>query len=283
VAVASRGRAILLGMQLALARKRPESLALLRTGSRAARTLAFGLETWSRLHIDGPNMLGDERARELAWVAENACALHGVRARVRGTVPNSPAVLVANHISYFDPLIIASSVPCTAVAKREVLSWPCIGELCRRLGVLFVQREDSLSGARVLREARRALDAGVSVLVFPEGTTTRGQAVLPFKRGIFGLAALASVPIVPVALQYRDAHAPWVGEELFLPHYMRALGKGYTQAQVDFLEPLACSPEQSATELAERARAAIAAALAGASRRRGPVSSSSDGRQLAVV
>ena len=249
-------------MQTALMRSFPDSLAFTRTGTRAARVGAFTLETWSRLMVDGPAMAIDERARELSWVAENMCALHGVRLSVQGRVPRSPALLVANHMSYFDPLIIASQLPCTAVAKSDVAAWPCIGELCRRLGVLYVERDNPLSGARVLRQALRALDAGVSVLVFPEGTTTTGADVLPFKRGSFGAAALAGVPIVPVAIGYQCADMAWVGDAMFLPHYVRTMAKPYTRVSVEFLEPLSYAKAQTVEGLAEQARRDIIAARA---------------------
>lgn len=245
-------------MQLALARTFPE-LGVTRTGSRAARIGAFAFETWSRLLVDGPPAEADECARELSWVAENMCALHGVRASVIGQAPKQPCLLVANHISYFDPMIISSLTPCSAVAKREVASWPCVGELMRRLGVLYVDRDDSASGARVLRQAMRCFERGVSVLVFPEGTTTRGREVLPFKRGSFGAAALAGVPIVPVALRYERANVAWVGDDLFLPHYVRTMSRPCTRVSVQFLPALdarRCSA-RAASELAEQARSAI--------------------------
>lgn len=256
-------------MQIGIIRALPAPLAVTRngarvvtrTGARAARVGAFAFEVWSRLLVDGLSMGPDERARELSWVAENMCALHGVRLSVRGPLPRSPSLLVANHVSYFDPLIIASLAPCTAIAKRQVAAWPCIGELSRRLGVLYVERECPANGARVLREAIRLLDAGVSVLVFPEGTTTRGDRVLPFKRGSFGAAAIAGVPIVPVALRYGCTHAPWVGNDTFLPHYMRAITKLYTRVSVEFLEPLAYAGARSVEELAGQAREAIARVL----------------------
>ncbi|MET0341160.1 MAG: lysophospholipid acyltransferase family protein [Polyangiales bacterium] len=251
-------------MPTAIMRSFPDSLAFARNGartsSRAARVGAFTLETWSRLLVDGPAMDSDERAHELAWVAENMCALHAVRPTVRGRVPSGPVLLVANHISYFDPLIIASLAPCTAIAKADVSAWPCIGELARRLGVMFVERESAVSGARVLREAMRRLEDGVSVLVFPEGTTTHGETVLPFKRGSFGAAALAGVPIVPVAIHYECADMAWVGNATFLPHYLRTITKAYTRVTVDFLDPL---PRTGSPELlAEQARRAIVDARA---------------------
>lgn len=249
-------------MLVAPTRALPPSLAVTRTGSRAAKVGAFALEVWSRLLLDGAAMAADERARELSWVAENMCAIHAVRPSIRGSLSQRPCLLVANHVSYFDPLVIASLTPCTAVAKQEVSVWPCVGDLCRRLGVLYVERECSLSGARVLRQALRSFESGVSVLVFPEGTTTHGDAVLPFKRGSFGAALRAGVPVVPIALRYERRDTAWVGEDTFFPHYMRTIAQPYTRVTVDVLSPLEQRPGDRASDLAARARHAIERALA---------------------
>jgi len=237
-----------------------EFSAVARTGNRAARVTAFLFETWSRLaarSVVSPR----EQAKEQSWICENACALHGVRPSVRGSVPSQPCVLVANHVSYFDPIVLSSIVPLSAVAKREVGQWPLIGEVARKLGTLYVTREDAHSGARCLREAQRALEAGVSVLVFPEGTTTHGDSVLPFKRGIFGVAARAKVPVVPVSLRYDRPSAAWVGDESFIPHYMRAMTHACTRVNVRFMEPLMVPTVDDAHDVGEVARRMIARGL----------------------
>jgi 1-acyl-sn-glycerol-3-phosphate acyltransferase len=243
--------------------KRPRSLGmpLVRTGSRAARLGAFALERWSRMRFEAAGASLNERAIELSWLAENLCALHGLRAQLRGTPPSGPSVLVANHLSYFDPVVLAAHTPLTAVAKLDVAGWPLVGDTCRRLGVTFVDRGDQMSGAYALRKALRALDQGVSVLVFPEGTTTRGDEVLPFRRGIFGIAALAGVPVVPVALRYDRPHVAWVGDDAFLPHYVRAMAEPCTRVMVEYLSPLTNERGESAEGMAEAARRAIARAL----------------------
>lgn len=238
----------------------PTPLALTRTGRRAVRVGAFAFDTWSRL-VARDAGTPETRAKELTWICENLCALHGIRPLVHGRVPAGPCILVANHVSYFDPLVLSSLVPLTAIAKREVSTWPVIGEIGRRLGVLYVERENPTSGARVLREAIAALEHGVSVLVFPEGTTSRGHAVLPFKRGIFGVAARLDVPVVPVALAYDVADAAWVDDETFFPHYMRSIKRPCTRVRARFLEPLWPSPHASAVAFAEAARRAIAQVL----------------------
>lgn len=237
------------------------------TSSRAARVGAFALESWSRLSLGRARSSSrHECAQELSWLAENLCALHGVRACVRGVLPSGPCVLVANHLSYFDPVVLAAQTPLVAIAKRDVADWPLVGKACQKLGVSFVTRGDAHSGARVLREALRALEDGVSMLVFPEGTTTRGEQVLPFKRGIFGVAQRAGVPIVPVALRYEREDAAWVGDETFLPHYVRTMAHVCTRVSVEYLAPLPRDRGQSANGLAELARRSIARALAPAQR-----------------
>jgi 1-acyl-sn-glycerol-3-phosphate acyltransferase len=99
------------------------------------------------------------------------------------------------------------------------------------------------------------------VLVFPEGTTTRGDEVLPFKRGIFGIALRAGVPVVPVALRYDRPDVAWVGDDAFLPHYVRAMAEPCTRVTVEYLSPLTTDRGFRAEGMAEAARRAIARAL----------------------
>jgi 1-acyl-sn-glycerol-3-phosphate acyltransferase len=161
-----------------------------------------------------------ERALALQEASVGVLARAGLAVEVRGEPPRGPAVLVSNHLSWFDPLVVATMVPLTAVAKDDVAAWPVIGARARGLGVVFVDRLDAHDGVRALLEARRSLEAGVSVLNFPEGTTTHGDMVLPFRRGIFGLARLAGVPVVPVRLEV-DRGLTWAGPDPLFPHLWR--------------------------------------------------------------
>jgi 1-acyl-sn-glycerol-3-phosphate acyltransferase len=140
---------------------------------------------------------------------------------VRGEIPDAPSLIAANHLSYLDPLAIGQLVPLTAVAKSELAQWPAIGETLEELGIIFVERGNAMSGAIALRKAMRTLHAGVSVLVFPEGTTTFGDDVLPFARGAFGIARRLGIPVVPVTLRYDRREVCWVGDASLLPHAAR--------------------------------------------------------------
>lgn len=196
-----------------------------------------------------------ERARLLHGIARDLCALHSLRVRVTGALPASPFVIVANHVSYLDPILLASLTPCTAIAKQEIGGWPIIGDRARDLGVMLVDRQRTASGARVLRCALRALRHGVPVLNFPEGSTTRGEKVLPFRKGIFGVAQIAGVPIVPAAITYDDPELCWAGDDTFLPHFLRFSSRREASARIAFGPPL--GDHGGAADLADRARAVI--------------------------
>jgi 1-acyl-sn-glycerol-3-phosphate acyltransferase len=176
---------------------------------------------------------------------------------VTGPIPAGPVVLVANHVSYLDPVVLVGLVPAVPISKREISHWPLIGGVARRHGVLFVDRSDAGSGARALRGARRALASGISVLNFPEGTTSGGEQVLPFRRGIFGLARHARVPVVPVSLRFDDPDLAWHGDALFLPHYAKLLARRDVTVRVRFGGPLTPERYGSAADLADEARAAV--------------------------
>jgi 1-acyl-sn-glycerol-3-phosphate acyltransferase len=204
------------------------------------------------LHDCAPTSL--RRQNYLAFLAENLCAMHGIEVRAGGDVPRSPAILVANHVSYLDPLAIMSVIPSVAIAKHEVASWPVLGELARGLDLLLVDRADPYSGARVLLRARTLLERGASILVFPEGTTTTGADVLPFKRGMFGLARALGVPVIPIALDYHEARVAWVGDSLFLPHYLEISGYPRVGARLEFGDPMYAEPSERAEQFAARVR-----------------------------
>lgn len=235
-----------------------------RTGRRLGRAGMFVAETVVQLGREAQSRAGapippDEigaKARRASWVAENLLALHGIEVRVEGEIPRGRCVLVANHISYLDPVAIVALAPNIAIAKSEVSDWPLLGDAMKELGVLFFERGNSFSGARVLRQATRCLHHNIPVLAFPEGTTTTGGDVLPFRRGVFGIARHTGAPIVPVTVSYDAIGAAWVGDESFVPHYLRTVSRAELEISVHF--GAAILPDGgSAEELAERARKAV--------------------------
>lgn len=237
---------------------------VLRTGTRIAILGVRGVVTasgWDGVRCAPSESYQVSQALRLSRLCKRICADHGVHTVVFGSIPRVTAVLVCNHISYLDPVIVVAVAPALPVAKGEVSRWPLIGQVGRRTGVLFVRRACPVSGAQVLRQARRALRAGTSVLNFPEGTTTAGDRLLPFKRGIFGLAGLAGVPVVPVSVRYESPDLAWVGNTYFLPHYIKTLSRRSWTAYLTFGEPMWAQPGETPEHLAQQGWEKIARTL----------------------
>jgi 1-acyl-sn-glycerol-3-phosphate acyltransferase len=167
----------------------------------------------------GPAEL-QRKALRLRELCRMVCEMHRIQIEVRGQVPESPAIVVANHLGYIDPVVLCSLLPLSPIAKSEISDWALVGVPLERLNVSFVRRGDAHSGARVLLRSLRNLRSGVSVLNFPEGTTSRG-GLLPFHLGAFWLSRRTGVPVVPISMDFENMGLCWVDQEAFLPHYAR--------------------------------------------------------------
>lgn len=200
-----------------------------------------------------------ERLRELCGLM---CAAHQIEVEVRGQLPDFPAIVVANHLGYIDPVVLCSLLPLSPIAKREIAEWALVGVPLERLNVSFVRRGHAHSGARVLLRALRNLDAGVGVLNFPEGTTSRGE-LLPFQLGAFWLSRRTGVPVVPIAVDFEDEGLCWVDREGFLPHYARVCWSGGPRrVRASVGQPLYPEDYRSDIDLSWAARESIAGARA---------------------
>jgi 1-acyl-sn-glycerol-3-phosphate acyltransferase len=187
--------------------------------------------------------------------------VHRIEVQASGPIPLGPALLASNHVSYLDPIVVGSLVPCVPISKLDVAAWPVVGAFAHELGVLFVARGDRHSGMRVMRGAARAFAERLPVLNFPEGTTTTGGSVLPFQEGLFGLACRAGVPVVPVSLAYDPPIAAWVGDDSFLPHYFRIAGEERVRARLRFGAAIPHARNAGAAELARAAQTCVSEML----------------------
>jgi lyso-ornithine lipid O-acyltransferase len=182
---------------------------------------------------------------------------HDLHAIVRGEVPRATALIIANHVSYLDPLAIIPMCPALPVAKGEVSAWPIVGPIGAALGTVFVKRDDPMSRARTLRRIHDLLANGTSVLNFAEGTTTKGNSVLPFWRGTFGIAQRLGIPVVPVAIRYRDPEMAWCDGATFLPHYMQLTGRKRVEVALNFGAPIHPRTGESPEAMAARVRGVV--------------------------
>jgi 1-acyl-sn-glycerol-3-phosphate acyltransferase len=194
--------------------------------------------------------------RRMARVAKSLTPLwqFEVRGRAPADIDRSAYVVVSNHESNADPFLL-SWLPWDMrwVAKEELFHLPFAGWALALAGDIPIRRGDSESVRSMLAECRRTLDAGLSVMMFPEGTRSRDATLLPFKDGAFELAIQAQVPVLPLAL---------TGTRSCLPKGSKWLGEA--SAVVVVLEPLSTVGMTIADvpRLRERSRDTIAAAVA---------------------
>ncbi|MBA3461701.1 MAG: 1-acyl-sn-glycerol-3-phosphate acyltransferase [Deltaproteobacteria bacterium] len=196
-------------------------------------------------------------AHRLAGALGTVARAHDLQVTIRGEVPRSVALIVSNHVSYLDPLVVLPICPALPVAKGEVASWPIVGPIGTALGTMFVRRDDPMSRARVLRRIHDLLACGVPVLNFAEGTTTRGTSVGPFWRGGFGVAQRLGVPVVPVVIRYRDPEMAWCDGATFFPHYLRTAGQRRIEVAVVFGSPMHARTGETPEAMAARTRGVI--------------------------
>jgi lyso-ornithine lipid O-acyltransferase len=209
------------------------------------------------LRQNGPAEV-QQKAVRLRELCRRVCDLHRIEVEVRGELHDTPAIFVANHLGYIDPIVLCSLLPLSPIAKSEICDWALVGVPLERLNVSFVRRGDAWSGARVLLRCLDTLRAGVSILNFPEGTTSRG-GLLPFHLGAFWLALRTGLPIVPVAMDFEDMGLCWVDREAFLPHYAKVWWmSGSRRVRVSIGTPLLPRDYKSVLDLSWAAQKSIA-------------------------
>ena len=189
----------------------------------------------------------------VSW-ARAVTVVLGMRVEREGEVPLEPVLLVSNHLSYVDIVLIASQFPCVFVSKAEVGSWPLVGRLAGWMQTLFVDRTLRRDVQRVAGEIRERLHRGQSVVFFPEGTSTEGVDVRAFHPALLEPAAREGWPVRHVALRYfTPPGAPpaseavcWWGDMSFAPHLWALLAVPSFVARMSFgPEPIRDSDRKS--------------------------------------
>jgi len=173
------------------------------------------------------------RVRFRRWILRSwgsvFLAVVGARVEVIGKPPEPPFVLVANHLGYLDIPLLASRAGGVFVAKREIAGWPLIGLLVRGVGTVFVDRGLRRDIPRALGKIEKVLDEGDGVILFPEGTSTPGDEVAPFRPSLLEAPARGGLAVSYAALSYRTAEGDpparevvcWWGGMTFLDHVWR--------------------------------------------------------------
>jgi lyso-ornithine lipid O-acyltransferase len=215
------------------------------------------------------------RGRERAFFAR-ITASFGITVDVQGDISARPGTLfVLNHISWADIPIMVATLDADFVAKADMLGWPVIGPLARRFDPVFVARTERHRSHHQVDAIRVRLLAGRSVILCPEGTTSDGETILPFRTSLFAAVDAASC-IQPLILSYlapdgralsatRQREVAWIDDDELLTGAAR-LAREHTLARLQFLPPLVANG-QDRKQLADTIRQQMLTAYAAAPKR----------------
>ena len=190
----------------------------------------------------------------------------GFQIRTHGEmVATAPVLFVCNHTSYSDISILGALLPASFVAKAEVASWPFFGGLAKLQRTVFVDRRPAK--ATVQRdEMVRRLEDGDNLILFPEGTSSDGNAVLPFKSALFSVAQVEPngepLLVQPVSIAYTRLdgmpvgralrpYFAWYGDMTLAPHFWEVAGLGHATVDVVFHPPVTIRNYETRKDLAE--------------------------------
>ena len=192
--------------------------------------------------------------------------------RLRRTKEN--ALIAANHVSYLDILVIASVIPAVFITSVELGGTLFLGMLARLGGSLFVERRKATGLKQEIAEIARVLREGHHVALFPEGTTSNGERIHPFRNALFDAAIAANADILPLCLRYTHLNGEalttknrdrifYYGGATFSRHFPRLLSIASAEVEVMPLQVIEAGKEDSRKELAARAHDAVCKAYEG--------------------
>ncbi|MFN7729777.1 MAG: lysophospholipid acyltransferase family protein [Bdellovibrio sp.] len=179
-------------------------------------------------------------------------------------------LLVSNHLGILDIVVLASITPTLFITSVEMKNTPGLGLLCEMGGCLFVERRDRSKIQKEIGEIRVALQQGVNITLFPEGTSTNGERVIAFKKSLLTAAAGTGVPVLPLVVNYTSVDGEpvqdrnrdqvcWYGDQPFPSAFWRLLTNHSVVAEVEFFDPVQVISDDERREIAAYAHRVISA------------------------
>lgn len=223
--------------------------ATLRTVALVAATLAFFLVYVAVLPFSMllPSFrLKWRRLMTQTW-ARLLIVIMGVRIYSYNTEPHAPFLLVCNHLSYLDIIVLQAQLDCAFVAKSEVATWPLLGLIVRSVGTIFIERRVGRHIQTTLKQIQNTIAQGLGVVLFAEGTSTNGQTVSRFKSSLLENAAREQTPVRYASISYAvlpgerpaEESVCWWGDMTFSDHLYRMLQMPSIDANVIYgVEPI---------------------------------------------
>jgi 1-acyl-sn-glycerol-3-phosphate acyltransferase len=186
-----------------------------------------------------------QRSQHVADWSKRFLELLGVAVRVQGQpIQKGPLMVVINHVSWLDILVMLSAQPVCFVSKSEVKHWPVIGWLATNVGTLYIERAKRKDALRVVHQVSENLKQGHLIGIFPEGTTSDGTSILPFHGNLLQAAISAGSPVQPVALRFLEANGAlsmspvYIGDDTLLSSVWRMLRADPVTASLEFMPPM---------------------------------------------
>jgi len=226
----------------------------------AAELLLFVATFVALMVRHGGNIPQLARSRWLQWCSRRTLRVFNVEFESRGPLPPA-GLLVCNHLTYLDILVLVALTPAVFVSKAEVQSWPVFGWFAKRSGTLFVDRTRRSDVTRMNAEIDRTLAGGNVLVLFPEGTSWNSREILPFKSSllepIVGSKHPLSIGRITYALDDGSVEQDicYWGEMTFLPHFLKLMTKRHIRARVTFA-PIG-QPAAERKELARQLHAEV--------------------------
>jgi 1-acyl-sn-glycerol-3-phosphate acyltransferase len=237
---------------------------LLGVGELALRHLASGIGSGA-----GERRRRNRRVVMRRWCA-GVCRALAVQVELRGQPPGQACLLVCNHLGYLDIPVLGAHADTIFVSKSEVADWPVIGPLATLGGTIYVERARKRRLPSVIEQIRSALLRGDGVVLFPEGTSSPGDEVLPFRASLLAPAEELGLEVRAAGLSYATAagdpparqSVAWWGNAEFAPHVLGLLRLREVRAVLTFApEPVRAGNRK---ELAQTLREAVSDAIRGA-------------------
>lgn len=181
---------------------------------------------------------------------------------------NKSFLIVGNHLGILDILVLASQHPALFITSVDMRQTPGLGFLTEMGGCLYVERRNRSKITEEISEIREALKQGFSVVLYPEGTSTNGERVLPFKKSLMTAAAGTGVPILPTVINYRKVNGEpmshkwrdyvfWYGDLTFGPALLRILSLKSAEVELEFCEEIDVLSEEHRRQIAAQVQNVI--------------------------
>lgn len=179
-----------------------------------------------------------------------------------------PHLLVGNHLGMMDILVSAACKPSLYVTSVEMKNTPGLGLLAEMGGCLYVERRNRSNIQNEIGEIRNALKQGFSVAIYPEGTSTNGERVLPFKKSLMTAAAGTGVPILPVVINYTHVNGEpmsdewrdyvcWYGDQTFFPALIRLFTVKSVNVEIEYCDEVMVHNEEERRHIAAKVQSIV--------------------------